>query len=164
MSKLGEKIKRLRKGANLTQTDFANHLGVNQGHISKIERGLTKPSLQLTKSICRMFGVSDQWLNSDTINRPEISLDSIMGEIDKIKGTSRDGIMDLMDNCADLVDSVKEKLGILILSEFEFDEKDTDLLVVRARLRNALISLESTSEAIFGSDLWPGHTGDFDEN
>jgi transcriptional regulator with XRE-family HTH domain len=41
---LGKKIKTIRKQLEMTQVDFAHHLGITQGRLSEIEQNKTKPS------------------------------------------------------------------------------------------------------------------------
>lgn len=60
----GERIKEVRKSLGLTMDKFGECLGVTKAAISKIEhndRGVTE---QMTKSICREFNVSDEWLRT----------------------------------------------------------------------------------------------------
>lgn len=60
----GERIKEVRKYLGLTMDKFGEYLGVTKAAISKIEhndRGVTE---QMTKSICREFNVSDEWLRT----------------------------------------------------------------------------------------------------
>ncbi|MEA5000217.1 MAG: helix-turn-helix transcriptional regulator [Candidatus Limiplasma sp.] len=59
---LGERVKAVRKDANLTQTQFAERLGVKQNTIAQIEIGRREPSEQLIISICREYGVAYEWL------------------------------------------------------------------------------------------------------
>lgn len=59
---IGERIKKLRKTEMLTQKEFAKSLGVSQGYIPSIEKGLKEPSGQLLLSISRAFGVNLEWL------------------------------------------------------------------------------------------------------
>jgi len=59
---LSDRIKKIRKTANISQDLFAYRLGVNRAHISKIETGKAVPSNQLLKSICREWNVRERWL------------------------------------------------------------------------------------------------------
>ncbi|TFE19617.1 helix-turn-helix transcriptional regulator [Cohnella luojiensis] len=43
---LGQKIKSIRKQLEMTQVDFAHHLGITQGRLSEIEQNKTKPSAE----------------------------------------------------------------------------------------------------------------------
>lgn len=59
---LGNRIKKIRKLAKESQESFGEILGVTKSHISKIETDAARPSEQLIKSICRVFGIHDSWL------------------------------------------------------------------------------------------------------
>jgi transcriptional regulator with XRE-family HTH domain len=69
---IGERIKVLRKTLNLTQEQFANSLGVDQGHIAGIEKGSRNPSKPLFKLICMLHYVNDIWL---TMGEGEMFID-----------------------------------------------------------------------------------------
>lgn len=62
MSGLSKRIKKFRKDMGVSQTVLAFSLGVNQGHISKIERGEANPSEQLIKLICKTYEINEEWL------------------------------------------------------------------------------------------------------
>jgi transcriptional regulator with XRE-family HTH domain len=59
---ISERIKKIRKKTELSQAVFSESLGVTRSHISKIEGGIVSPSNQLIKSICRVYGVREEWL------------------------------------------------------------------------------------------------------
>jgi len=61
---IATRIKLVREAANLTQRAFAEGLGVNFGHISKIERSLAEPSNQLIKAISAIYGIEEAWLRT----------------------------------------------------------------------------------------------------
>lgn len=56
------KIKELREYANLSQSQLASKIGVNQTAISQWERGATMPKLPQVKKLCDFFDVSDAYL------------------------------------------------------------------------------------------------------
>jgi transcriptional regulator with XRE-family HTH domain len=58
MEHIGQKIKDLRKKADLTQDRLADYLGVSAQAISKWEVGQTAPDLALIVPLCRVLGVS----------------------------------------------------------------------------------------------------------
>ena len=62
MIQLADRIKEIRKTANISQEVFAYSLGVSRAHISKIETGKAIPSKQLIKSICRGWNIREKWL------------------------------------------------------------------------------------------------------
>jgi transcriptional regulator with XRE-family HTH domain len=71
ISNIGHRIKEVRKSKGLSQYDFAEGLGIKQGHISKIETGKGPPSDQLIKLIARTYGISEEWLR-DGIGQIEL--------------------------------------------------------------------------------------------
>lgn len=61
---MNERIKEIRKYHRLTQTDFANKLGLSQNFITQLETGSKKPSDRTISDICRIFSISETWLRS----------------------------------------------------------------------------------------------------
>jgi len=54
---LGEKIRRKRKGKNLTLKEMAERVGLTQGFLSQVERGLTEPSITSLRRIAHTLDV-----------------------------------------------------------------------------------------------------------
>ena len=74
MLTLGERIKKLRKDKGLTQQEFCNRIGLKRNSISLVESGKRNISDQAIKSICREFGVNEEWLRTETgkmFNQPQ---------------------------------------------------------------------------------------------
>ena len=66
MEHIGQKIKDLRKKADLTQDRLADYLGVSAQAVSKWELGQTAPDLSLIAPLCRVLGVTaDELLGID---------------------------------------------------------------------------------------------------
>ncbi|MDO5147752.1 MAG: helix-turn-helix transcriptional regulator [Eubacteriales bacterium] len=60
----GERVKELRSYLNLTLEKFGDRLGVTKTTISRIEKGERNLTDQMSKSICREFNVSEEWLKT----------------------------------------------------------------------------------------------------
>jgi transcriptional regulator with XRE-family HTH domain len=60
---VGMRIWATRQRAGLTQTEFAQKIGVAQGMISKWESGKELPRLGSVRHIAETFGVSIDWLS-----------------------------------------------------------------------------------------------------
>lgn len=60
---MNERIKKLRKALDLTQTEFGRRIGVKQNTVALIEGG-RKTSDQTIFAICREFNVSEEWLRT----------------------------------------------------------------------------------------------------
>ncbi len=58
----GQKIKSLREEFELTQTQVAERIPMNQSNYSKIERDQQEPDLQQLKRLSEIFGVSADYL------------------------------------------------------------------------------------------------------
>ncbi len=54
---MGERVAELRKGAEMTQEELAQKAGVSNGMIGQIERGTKTVSVQLAKSLAKIFEV-----------------------------------------------------------------------------------------------------------
>lgn len=63
---MNERIKQLRKYLGLNQTDFGSRIGIKQTSIANYESGTRVPLDTVVASICREFGVSEQWLRYGT--------------------------------------------------------------------------------------------------
>lgn len=64
MSTIAERIKEVRKGADLTQREFAERIGAKQNTVAQYEIGRNVPIDPVINSICREFGVNEIWLRT----------------------------------------------------------------------------------------------------
>lgn len=77
----GERVKIIRKEQCLTLEKFGKKLGVTKVAISNIENGNRNLTNQMILSICREFGVNEEWLRDGTcemflpLSRSEIIAD-----------------------------------------------------------------------------------------
>ena len=61
---IGERIKELRKALRMTQTAFADRIGIRQNSVALLEMGRNTPSDQTVAFICREFRVNEEWLRN----------------------------------------------------------------------------------------------------
>jgi Predicted transcriptional regulator len=59
---LGEKIRSIRKSNDMNQNEFASRIGVSQGTLSDIERGVCLPSCETLIAIRGRFNSDLNWL------------------------------------------------------------------------------------------------------
>lgn len=59
-----ERVKEIRKSLGLTLEKFGERVGVTKQTMSRIENGVNNLTEQMTKSICREFGVDYMWLTT----------------------------------------------------------------------------------------------------
>lgn len=57
-----DRIKKIRKEANMTQEKFAEKLGLKRQTIATYETGRSEPMDNIIVSICREFNVDKEWL------------------------------------------------------------------------------------------------------
>jgi transcriptional regulator with XRE-family HTH domain len=60
LKKIGSRIKQLRLPQ--TQTEFAQLIGCDQGYVSQVERGSTKPSLWFLNHLVQITRCSLDWI------------------------------------------------------------------------------------------------------
>lgn len=59
-----ERIKMLRKAMDMTQQDFADHLGVKRNTVGQWECGINHVSNHYIVFICKEFNVNEEWLRN----------------------------------------------------------------------------------------------------
>lgn len=59
---IGEKIKKLRQEKNVSQAALGEIVGVHEKHISRYERGISRPSTEVLRKMAEFFGVSIDFL------------------------------------------------------------------------------------------------------
>ncbi len=62
---LGQKIKALRKHKKLSQEELATEVGINANHLSRLERGVFQPSVDVLKRLAVTLEVTVDYLLSD---------------------------------------------------------------------------------------------------
>lgn len=67
---LGTKIKQLRKAAGWTQEQLAEQIGIDNKHLSRIEKGYHMPNYQIIKKLAQIF-------NFDIRNFEDIPISTI---------------------------------------------------------------------------------------
>ena len=58
------RIKEVRKVNGLTQAEFGEKIGVKGNTVTGYETGIRSPSDAIIVSICREFGVNEEWLRT----------------------------------------------------------------------------------------------------
>ena len=59
-----DRIKKLRKMLDLTQSEFAARIGSTQNNIANYETGRRSPSAAALNNICKEFKVNEEWLRT----------------------------------------------------------------------------------------------------
>lgn len=77
---LGEKIKGLRKQANMKQSELADELGVARTAISNWESDINKPNVDLIANMCYLFNVSPNYFFDVNLPKTKKSPDPVEPE------------------------------------------------------------------------------------
>ena len=74
MSDFSTKLKKLRTNAGYTQLEVAKLLGVSASAIGMYEQGRREPDLETTQKICKLYGITPNYLVNEGGDAPsEIS-------------------------------------------------------------------------------------------
>ena len=89
MKEIGERIKEVRMKLRLSQQELASELGISQGHLSEVERGIRKPGGEMLNALKHKFNVSLDWLFTGEgmmFSGPEVStIPLVTGAIQKLE-------------------------------------------------------------------------------
>jgi transcriptional regulator with XRE-family HTH domain len=88
---LAKKIVQLRKERNLTQKELASIVGVHFSHMSRYERGISLPSIDVVKKLAQMFHVSTDYLlfgESQAMVRADIVDHELLQQFERISRMS----------------------------------------------------------------------------
>lgn len=121
----GERVKEIRKTLGLTLEKFGDRVGVQRSAISKIERderGLTE---QMTKSICREFGVDYIWLTTGNGEMFVENDDDFIERIDRIMAGEDDTRKNLFKFMIELSDEDIEALYRIMKKAIEFSRNNS---------------------------------------
>ena len=61
---MNERIIEIRKALNLSQTEFAENIGLKQGSLSDLETGRAKIVDRIIFLICSKYNVNEMWLRT----------------------------------------------------------------------------------------------------
>lgn len=101
MSDVRDRLIEIRKYLSMTQTKFAESLGVGIGVISNLERGLTELKPQFASLICDVHGINKEWLETGEGNMfsdmtREIKIAQFVGEAMKEESTFKHQLIALL--------------------------------------------------------------------
>ncbi len=107
---MNDRIKKIRKDAGLTQEQFAKRLGVKRNTVATYEMGRSTPIDAAITSICREFGVNEDWLRNGTEPMYLPNGDKLEGYLAKISKGNDVFIKDLIEVYMELDECSKEAL------------------------------------------------------
>lgn len=85
---MNRRIEEIRRDVGLSQEAFGERLNVSMNYVWMIENGKRIPSERLIKSICREFGVNEEWLRTGEGEMLSPSEEFDLAEYAKSKGAT----------------------------------------------------------------------------
>ena len=76
--RFGNKLEKLREGMHMTREQLADCVGLSTRHISALERGERRPTLNTLEKILRTLGAPTEWLIYPELEEKNPRLDEIM--------------------------------------------------------------------------------------
>lgn len=122
----GERIKKLRETLGLTLESFGEKVGVTRGAISNLEKGNRNLTEQMTKAICREFGVDYIWLTTGKGKMfPDADIE-LMAAIDRIMADETDIRRNFFKFLSSLSKEEVETMYKIMHDAFRFVEEMAD--------------------------------------
>lgn len=122
----GERIKDVRNSLGLTLEKFGEKLGVTKTAISRIEKGERSLTEQMTKSICREFGVDYIWLTTGEGEMFVDTDDDFIERIDRIMAGEDEARKNLFKFMLELSDDDIAALDRLMKKAIRVTRGETD--------------------------------------
>lgn len=119
-----ERVKEVRKSLSLTLEKFGERIGVTRGSMSNIENGNRNLTEQMTKSICREFGVDYIWLTTGEGEMFVDTDDDFIERIDRIMAGEDEARKNLFKFMLELSDDDIHALEHLMQSAIDFAQKN----------------------------------------
>lgn len=110
--KLGDKIKKLREGKNISQKELAGELGVTDAMISMYENDKKNPSLEVITKIAMFFNVStDYLLGTETMTDNELpkNIRAVARDLLDLPEENRKLAIDMIKSLSKKADEAKKK-------------------------------------------------------
>ncbi len=110
--KIGDKIKKLREGKNISQKELAGELGVTDAMISMYENDKKNPSLEVITKIAMFFNVStDYLLGTETMSDNELpkNIRAVARDLLDLPEENRKLAIDMIKSLSKKADEAKEK-------------------------------------------------------
>lgn len=104
------RIKQIRRDNKLTQVEFGKRIGVKGNTITNYETGLRTPTDAVILSICREFGISEDWLRTGKEPMKVSPSGKLSAYLAEIAHGNDEFIQDLIKIYMELDDNSKEAL------------------------------------------------------
>ncbi len=110
--KLGDRIKKLREGKNISQKELAKELGVTDAMVSMYENDKKNPSLEVITKLAAFFNVStDYLLGAETMQDSEMpkNIRAVARDLLDLPEENRKLAIDMIKMMSKKADEAKKK-------------------------------------------------------
>lgn len=121
----GERVKAVRDEKHMTMEQFGEHLGVTKVAISNIEKGKRNLTEQMIKSICREFGVNEDWLRTGAGGPDNMFIPEDMRYLNTV-GKLGNEQNEFKKFCINMLMDLPDKYWDYIYNEFKKFEKEKE--------------------------------------
>ncbi|MCM1223810.1 MAG: helix-turn-helix domain-containing protein [Lachnospiraceae bacterium] len=83
-----DRIRKLRKELDLTQSEFASKIGTSANVLTNYETGRRNPSSSVINNICKTFNINEEWLRDGTGEMFKASPSSVLDALAEEYGLS----------------------------------------------------------------------------
>ncbi len=80
--------------------------------------------------------------------RAAVQPEELFEYLENARNISRDEVLAILDSCTLALDEINSKIGDIVLGEFKFSGRDTDLMIVNKRMENTLESINLFIESL----------------
>ena len=121
----GERVKAVRDEKHMTMEQFGERLGVTKVAISNIEKGKRNLTEQMIKSICREFGVNEDWLRTGAGGPDNMFIPEDMRYLNTV-GKLGNEQNEFKKFCINMLMDLPDKYWDYIYNEFKKFEKEKE--------------------------------------
>lgn len=112
---MDERLKLIRKECGMTQSDFAEELGVTRTAYAKYENGLVVPSNSVIQLLCSKFSINEEWLRTGNGKMHIPTDDSLLDDVAKQYKLSKEQ-KEMVRIIMGFPDEVRQDLAVALLA------------------------------------------------
>ncbi len=126
MSHIGERIRKLRTAAGMTQSELGKKLDIKPSTVGMYERGCRKPDGEMVVKICEVFHVSSDSLlgMSESSHEAVDIIKEMSNRIRWDRGVMLNGVPMSEEDREKLLNAIEVATGIMMSQRKSADSKD----------------------------------------
>lgn len=146
---MNNRVKELRQALDMTMEKFGERLGVKKTAISLIESGKNSVTEQMLRSICREFGVNEDWLREGKGEMFSVTRDEYIEKLSRSYGFNEfdeaiiRAYMDLDQETRDVIKNYVLKVSALYKNKEGIEEQEDIQTKIDTEVENYRKELEA---------------------